>query len=300
MPETAARTLAFLKGDLGMIEGARATGWVDDLRRHRTDALLDILRPGSTQTLFLNMGVKPFDDIRVRQAIAYALNRQAWQKTFGALSFAMPGPAPEEFYGSLSEKDVPAELRYPYSRERALALLAQAGHQTGFKVDVFISEREDYLTNMLLIKDQLRKVGISVNLRVVDHTTYMTNIQRDLDPMVVYSTSQPPVAVAILQVFYARDAIVTKPTANRNFSHYGDIGGGIESGLEAAIAETDRAKQLRALREVQLQILRDLPAIPLQNLAFLYVRQPWVDAGFPIKGGLGHYQLEKTKLAERR
>lgn len=300
MPETSARTLAYLKGDLKIAEGARTSGWPESLRRRKPDAILDILRPGSTQTLFLNMGVKPFDDLRVRQAISYGLNRRTWQRTFGMLSFPMPGPAPEEFYGALTAKDVPPALQYPYDPRRARALLAQAGYPNGVAVKVFISEREDYLTNMLLIKDQLRKIGMTVDLRVVDHTTYMADISKDLDPMVVYSTSQPPVVISVLQTFYAASAIVTRPGGNRNYSHYGEMGTSIDDRLVAAIGETDRGKQLKTLHEIQLQILRDLPAVPLQNLAFLYVRQPGVDLGFEVKGGLGHYQLEKVRIVERR
>jgi hypothetical protein len=37
----------------------------------------------------------------------------------------------------------------------------------GFNVDVFISEREEYKTNLLIIQDQLRKVGVQINLRLL-------------------------------------------------------------------------------------------------------------------------------------
>jgi peptide/nickel transport system substrate-binding protein len=296
MPEASARTLAFMGGSLDIIEGARDPGWVTDLEQRQPDAIYDALMPGSVQTLFFNMSRPPFDDLRVRQAVAYGLDTSEWQESFGVLSGRLWGAAPEEFYGGLREEDVPEELRYDYNPERARELLAEAGHPNGFQISMFISEREDYSSNMLLIQDQLRRTGINIDLRVIDHTTYHADIVENLNPLVFFSTSQPPVIVPILQTFYVSDAIVTKPEGNRNFSHYGDMVGSIDGLLDEAIAEADPQRQLEIFQEIQLQLLRDLPAVPIQTLAILFVRQPWVDLGFTPTAGLGHYPLETATI----
>lgn len=298
MPETSARTFAFIGGDLDIIEGARSPGWTEDFQKQAQDAVFDALQPGSTQTMFINLTKEPFDDLKVRQAIAHALDQRIWQRAFGVLSGRLWGPAPAEFYGGLQEEDVPEELKYPHDPERAKQLLAEAGLPEGFTVPVFISEREDYRSNMLLIQDQLRKVGINIDLRVVDHSSYHADIRKDLNPLIVYSTSQPPIVVPILDAFYTSDAIVTKETANRNYSHYGDVVGSIDEELQAAISETDAEKQQQMLKDIQLQIMRDLPVIPLQTLAVLYVRQPHLDLGFEVEAGLGNYTLGEARFAE--
>ena len=298
MPETAARTLAFLNGDLEIIEGARAPGWTEDLANKKKDAIFDALRPGSVQTVFLKLTQKPFDDLKVRQALAYATNPAVWKKAFGVLSGPLYGAASEEFYGGLSEADVPDDLRYAPDIDKAKKLLAEAGHPDGFSFDAFISEREDYKTNMLLLQDQWRKIGVNIRLRVVDHASYHADNFKDLNTIVIYSTSQPPIVVPILEAFYTSDSIVGKPSANRNFSHYGDVGGSIDDALKAAIAEPDGKKQVRMLKDIQLQILRDLPVIPLQTLAVLFVRQPDLDIGFKVEAGLGHYPLWSAKFVK--
>jgi peptide/nickel transport system substrate-binding protein len=298
MPETSARTLAFIGGDLDIIEGARSPGWTEDLQKQAPEAIFDAMQPGSTQTMFINLTKPPFDNLKVRQAIAHALDQRVWAKAFGVLSGKLWGPAPSEFYGGLSSDDLPEELRYAYDPERAKALLAEAGFPEGFAADVFISEREDYRSNMLLVQDQLRDVGIQLNLRVVDHSSYHADIRKDLNPLIVYSTSQPPIVVPFLQAFYASDAIVTKPTANRNFSHYGDQVGSIDEMMATAISEPDAAKQRQMLHDIQIQIMRDLPVVPLQTLAVLYVRQPSLDLGFDVDAGLGNYTLSKAKFVE--
>ena len=74
LTETAPRTLAFVKGDVDMIEGAAVPGWFQSLKKQKPDAIFDYGRPGGTWALFLNMTRKPLDDIRVRQAIAHAID----------------------------------------------------------------------------------------------------------------------------------------------------------------------------------------------------------------------------------
>jgi peptide/nickel transport system substrate-binding protein len=296
MPESSARTLAFFGDQLDIIEGARSPGWIQDLQRQKPDSIFDALRPGSIQNVFLNMTIPPLDDLRVRQAIAHGLDKAVWQEAYDVLSGPLWGPVPEEFYGGLAEADVPTDLRYNYDPERARSLLAEAGYPDGFTIEAFISEREDYLSNMLMMQDQLRQIGINIDLRVVDHTSYHNDINEGQNTLIPYSTSQPPIAVPILQAFYHSDAVVTKPTRNRNFSRFGDIGGNIDEALDAAVSELDPESQLEQFRDIQLEIMRELPMVPLQTLAVLWVRQPWVDLGFEPQAGLGHYQLEQATI----
>ena len=77
---------------------------------------------------------------------------------------------------------------------------AEAGYPQGVTIEVFITEREEYKTNLLIIQEQLRKVGIQLNMRVVDHTSYHNDIRRDLNTMVVYGSGQPPLTQAIRKI----------------------------------------------------------------------------------------------------
>ena len=55
---------------------------------------------------------------------------------------------------------------------KAKALLAEAGYPNGFTIEASVSERSDYKTNMLMVQDMLRKIGINVQLKIVDHASY--------------------------------------------------------------------------------------------------------------------------------
>jgi peptide/nickel transport system substrate-binding protein len=76
IPADSSRDLAFQSGELDMIYGKQDQTWVD-----RTSKLPGVkvvaMDPAELSDLFLNITVKPLDDIRVRQAIAYAIDRKA-------------------------------------------------------------------------------------------------------------------------------------------------------------------------------------------------------------------------------
>jgi peptide/nickel transport system substrate-binding protein len=296
LTETSARTLAFVKGDVDMIEGATVPGWAASLKKQKPDAIFDLGRPGGTFAMFLNMPRKPLDDLRVRQAFAHAIDQNAWVAAFGDFVEPMYGVSPPGFYGALTKADLPADWPYTYNPELSKKLLAEAGFPNGISLDVFISEREEYKTNLLIAQEQLRKVGIQVNMRLVDHASYHADIRKDLDPLVIYGTGQPPLTQAILNAFYDSHAIVGKPTHNMNFSHYGDMAGNADALIDQANQEVDDAKRLALLKQIQLQILSQVPVIPLPSPAGSWVHNPRLDIGFPVHAFQGTFTLGKASV----
>ena len=166
----------------------------------------------------------------------------------------------------------------------------------GFDIDVFVTEREAYKSNLLIIQEQLRKVGVRINLRVVEHTSYHNDIRKDLNTMVMYSSGQPPLAQAVLNAFYKSTAIVGKPTRNMNFSHYGDLAGNSDALMEAANRETDDAKRIALLKQTQIEIMRHVPSIPLPSPAGSWVHNPrTLEIGFPIQAYMGTFTMAKAR-----
>lgn len=295
LPETAARTLAFVKGDVDMIEGATVPGWLPGLRKQMPDLVADLGRPGAVFAVHLNMTKKPLDDLKVRQAIAHAIDTKVWLAAYGDFVEPMYGVSPVGAYGALTRDDIPAD--WPYSFDPALSkrLLAEAGYPNGFSLDVFISEREEYKSNLLIMQELLRKVGIQINIRVVDHTSYHADIRKDLNAVIVYGSGQPPLTQAVLNAFYNSNAIVSKPTRNMNFSHYGDVAGNSDSLMDQANQETDDAKRLALLKQIQLDLLRQVPVIPLPSPASSWFHNgKTLDIGYPVKAYMGTFTLAKA------
>jgi peptide/nickel transport system substrate-binding protein len=298
LPETSARTLAFVKGDIQMIESAITPGWLASLLRQMPDVMIDAGRPGGVNSLFINMTRKPLDNLKVREAIAHAIDQNVWQKAYGDLARPLYGLTPVGYYGALIEEDIPKDdWPYTFDPARSKALLAEADLPNGFSIDAFVTEREDYKTNMLIIQEQLRKVGIQINIRLVEHSTYHTDIRKDLDSLIVYSAGQPPLTQVVLENFYDSRAIVGKPTHNMNFSHFGDLAGNVDAKIVAANQETDDIKLQAMLKSIQIEIMRQVPMVPLPDVAGGWVHAKKMDIGFPVSGFMGSITLAKAKLS---
>jgi peptide/nickel transport system substrate-binding protein len=118
--------------------------------------------------LALNEARKPWSDVRVRQAIAYAIDRDAIVKatsygTAAANQLAIPKGNP--WYTDYH--------RYDYDIDRAKALLAES-NVTGADLDMLVtSEYPETVTAAQVIADNLAPLGIKVHIRTVDFATWL-------------------------------------------------------------------------------------------------------------------------------
>jgi len=128
--------------------------------------------------------------------------------------------------------------------------------------------------------------------------------------MVLYNAARPPFTGVVLTQWYHSSTIVGKKTAMTNFSHYGDVdadGDGevadnnIDRFIDQAEYEMDTEKQNQLYKEAQLQLLRDLPAIPIRTYYPVLMRQPYVDLGYEPKQTMIYlYHLnEKTCILKQ-
>lgn len=298
MADPTARTLAFIKGDLDIIEGARLPGWVDQIKRQKADVIIDQTMPGSINTFFFNMGRKPFDDIRVRKALRYGIDRNILVKAFGGMAGAAWGINPPDFPGGFKENELPEELRYHHDPRKAKALLNEAGLGNGFKFEIIMTQREDYSSIMLMVQDMWRSIGVDMSIRTIDHTTYHSEKDKDVNAVVLHSETFAPVSTQIPMAYYHSAAEVrTDGKGNKNYSHYGSIGGkGVDDLLNAAMAEPNLERRQNLVRDAELKILTDLPAFTICTLGFVYARNPRLQLGFDVKAGYARYRLAKARF----
>ena len=98
-----------------MIEGVRArragSRPCASARRRRSSTRR---RPGSFNMLHLNLTRPPLNDLRVRQAIRYAINNEQIAAAFAGIAVPMVGIIAPQFAGSVKKDDLPPELRYDY------------------------------------------------------------------------------------------------------------------------------------------------------------------------------------------
>jgi len=112
--DTTARTLALLAGKVDMIEAARSPGWLPSIKSRNAKLEFDAVAPGSSFTVSMNLTKKPFDDLRVRKAIMYAIDRDAIANSMAPISQRSYGLNPSVFPGGYTAATIPAEFRYDH------------------------------------------------------------------------------------------------------------------------------------------------------------------------------------------
>ena len=178
----------------------------------------DVLSLGSNmiQGLFLNNAVAPFDDVRVRQAVNYAIDRNE------IIDLIMDGAglplttAMSPVMGAAY--DTSLDGTYDFDIERAQELLAEAGYPDGF--DMTITVPSNYLIHVntaVAIADQLSAVGINATIEQVDWGTWLDSVYggRDYQSTVICLTSDyAPYDVINRYVSYADNNFINYSNPN--------------------------------------------------------------------------------------
>lgn len=295
--DTTARTLAFASGQADVIEGVRSPGWVDSIRQRSPDTIFDATKPGSHNYLQLNLNVEQLSKLEVRQAIRYAINNEQLAATFNGLAAPMTGLLADGVAGAAHRDDLPEELKYVPNVDKAKELLAAAGYPDGFTLDVFMSQREDYSSIMLMIQEQLRAVGINLNMRIVDHNAYHTESRKDLNTMYLNSISYPPVPTQpFVDQMKASAEVKSDGKGGQNLSHYGVTIPGIDDLLSAAMDQADFDERAKIVNEMERKVLTDLPNLGIITLSYVAARNPRLDLGYEVTGGLPVWRFNRAKF----
>ncbi|MCL4744724.1 MAG: polyamine ABC transporter substrate-binding protein [Burkholderiaceae bacterium] len=275
VPSISSRELAFQNGELELFYGTREDIWVRRMLLNK-DATVDVYDPGEMRTLHLNTSIKPLDDLRVRQAIAHAINRDDFIGLAGKIVARKNySVVPNGYLGQTD--DVP---RFEYDVNKAKALLAQAGYPNGFKLNVIITKLDPLLKPMQVIQEQMRKVGITLDLAVVEHSAFHAQIRKNLSALVLYGAARFPVADVYLSQFYHSRSIVGTPTAVANFSHCSMA----DAEIDAARQEVNAAKQLELWASAQRKLVENVCGIPLFEQLQVFARRKSIDYGYVLKG----------------
>jgi peptide/nickel transport system substrate-binding protein len=297
--DTTARTLALLSGNVDMIEAVRAPGWIDSMLQRDPTLKIDMTSPGSFNTLHVNLTRAPFDNLKVRQALMHAIDRPGVAQALAPMGGTMAGLQPDFFPAGYKTQDLPPDLQYPYDPKKAKALLAEAGFPSGLSFEALCSQREDYSSTMLIVQEQLRLAGFNMNLKMMDHTAYHAANRSDQNTLAMHSSSYPPIPT---QIYFQQLSSASEAKADGkgggNYSHYGVAMPGIDDKLTAALQATDYETYLKLCKEIELQVLRDLPLIGLSTLGFTAVRSARVDLGYPVQSGYARWRFHRaTKTA---
>src|SRR5438105_3250883 len=283
VPEDATKLIGLEKGTFDLLYPEAVTAdFADQVKK--MGAIIDRRGPGGQERFYIDVTHKPFDDIRVRRAFMHAIDRKAIKETMypGDLARVATSCLPTGYFGHVP-------MTFPeYSPEKAKKLLAEAGHPNGFTIkNYFISKSFFYPKVLTLAQEQLKKVGINVELQVVEHATFHENIRKNLDPFVLYGGTRITDADPWLSLFFESTEI-PDGAANKgtNFAHYRAIDDLLASGR----MERDTKKRAAIYAEAQKRIERDLVCLPISDVPGQWARNP-KRVSTPFDPDYGEYSL---------
>lgn len=231
----------------------------------------------------LNMQHKPFDDVRVRQAINYAINREALVKV------AFSG------YASPAQGFVPQGVAYahkmdpwPYDPAKARALLAEAGYPNGFETTLWGGYTNSTTLKVLqFLQQQLGQVGIKVSVLALEPGQRTDMVDAAPDPQkagvrmyyIGWSSSTGEADWA-LRPLLTSDAW---PPKFDNNSYYSNPV--FDGYIARALVSTSDDEKRDLYRKAQELLYVDLPWAPLVTENVLYARSKRLTGAYVMPDG---------------
>ncbi|MFS8977961.1 ABC transporter substrate-binding protein [Cupriavidus necator] len=214
-----------------------------------------------------------FKDVRVRQALAHAIDLNALNKV---VWFGFGKPAVSPVVSTLDQFFNPNVPKYPYDPAKAEALLDAAGLKRGadgnrLKIQIdYLPYGDDYKRSAEYIRQALKRVGIDVAVRTQDTPTYTRRVygDRDFDLAVVWYAGFADPLVGVTRAYRADTVGKNIPWSNGS----GYRGAEANKLIDQAQGSPSQAERVELFKKFQSVVQTDLPSLPLLELRFFTVQ----------------------------
>lgn len=285
--ENASRVAALLSGGVDFIDAVPP----NDLDRVRDANGVDLIEIPGTRIIGFQLNeetVEAFQDVRVRQAVDLAINQEGIADRL-MRGFATPAAqfSPEGYSGHNPD------LTPRYDLERAQELMAEAGYEEGFSVDM-IAPNNRYVNDAQIaqaVANMLSRINIQVNLRTMPLAQYWPE----------YDTRQSDIAMLgwhsdtedTANFFQYLSFCIDEESGAGQYNYGSYCNEEIDALVTAADSETDLERRAEMLREAEAMLYEDVGFVMLhwQNLGYAAAAgvdiEPVVNAiDFPYLGDL--------------
>jgi len=169
------RWTALRAGDMDYIQDPPKKVSVEAMKNPVPGVVLVMTQPVGNQWIYINTSRPPFDNKKVRQAIAYAVDKNELIK---AAHWGLGEPINNQPFLNRSRMYIPVEDR-EVNLAKAKQLLAEAGYPDGFKMEFFQFSGTTYdLDACQVVIGQLSKIGIEGTIKVVDRAPFVESMRK--------------------------------------------------------------------------------------------------------------------------
>ncbi|WP_391119580.1 glutathione ABC transporter substrate-binding protein [Psychrobacillus sp. L3] len=227
----------------------------DKMNLFRTDGL-------AVEYVGFNTTKAPFDNVKVRQAVSYAIEREAIisgvYNNVGTLANVAMSP---QVFGY--SKDVKA---YPYDVNKAKSLLKEAGYDKGIKVTLLTSDRKERINMAEVIQSQLKGIGVDVEIQVMEYGSYIQQIENGDHQMLIGGWGNATGDGDYNQYNLFHSASIGAP--GNHFYYQNPV---VDKLIEQGRVETEPSKRQEIYKQAMQIEMDDAVYVPIRNYELLAV-----------------------------
>ncbi|MEI2384021.1 ABC transporter substrate-binding protein [Breoghania sp. JC706] len=280
-PDASAEGSALLAGDIDLMQTVRPT----EFMRMEDAEGVDALRVASGQFCNINFGcdVKPFDDVRVRRALALTIDRDA-MVDFVTEGLGQPGNdtpinSSYRFFADLPERQA--------NIEEAKKLLAEAGYADGLEATLVASDKPSYRTQLAVaLREMAKPAGFTIDVQTMPHATYLDQVWKKGNFYVGFYNMQPT-ADGIFSLLYTSDAAWNETRWNNK---------DFDKAVYAARETTDEAKRAELYAQAQKLMFDEVPSIIPVFFDVLSAKRSWLE-NYEVHPRASVFRLDFASLA---
>jgi peptide/nickel transport system substrate-binding protein len=243
--------------------------------------------PTTNVALFFNMEHEVTGNAAVRQALAYAIDREQVSKIGesgyqpAANQSGIVLPTYEDWY----DKDAAAKYDYEsVNTDKAAELLASAGYSPDKPLElsvITISGYTDWDASLAEIQQQLEPLGVNLTIDDLAGETFEDRLAKgDFDLAYYSETGGPGPYYELRQIMHSANSAPLGEAASSNYGRYENPE--VDQALDA-FASADDATRHQLLNTVQEAMLRDVPVIPTTESVQWYEYNTGAFTGWPTE-----------------
>jgi peptide/nickel transport system substrate-binding protein len=275
VPDATVRTTELRSGGADIITQVP----IEEIARvEEADAQVVRILSVQSMRIHLNAGTQPFDDVRVRQAINYAIDRQTILETIlegaGQLMNSPSGPTILGYNADIEP--------YPYDPEKAKTLLAEAGYADGVDIQLQITDGR-YVRDRAIgeaITAQLAEVGIRVDAKFSEFSQWLKVFNQEGNGFMVIS--QEDSVITLMGPNFA--------STSQSFKRYGYANPAVDELIEKAAVTLDEEERRAIYAELNQVLHDDAPWVFMWNPEDIYGAVNSLDGFAP--NGVGYFYVK--------
>ena len=305
IPDPQTRVAALLSGEVDLI-GGEYTGGIplESIPTLKSDPKVKLLTAQGSTTYLIQTNYRrpPFNDVRVRQALNYAINRSAISsKVFNGLAAPAKGVfAPNIPYVTYSEPQL-----YAYNPNQAKRMLATAGWKPGgdgilekngqrFQVTMVVDADVFPQAKSMaeVVQAELRNIGIDIDIRLLDSGGWSNAIEKNDFDLTINMTQGSPYDPhsSLTQMFHS----IKKSNEHGGFFAEPKL----DKMIDEVLSTKDEKERQQRYAQIQKYIDENAAAIPVVYSQRIYALSNDVN-GFKLAGTEYELNLEEITFTKR-